>query len=334
MGITIKELSEISGYSTATISRVISGNGNVKKETKEAIEKLLVEYNYRTNAMELRNKSTNNKTIMLLVGDLDNWYYMELIRVLNKKIWEEDYIPIVAYTDNQIELEEEYVRLALLKNYAGLIFLNVRGNERLKEILNINQCPIVFLNRKIKLSSFDTVCSDNYHGGYEATSYLISKGHKRIGHLMGSVYSNTAFERRRGYEDAMHDCGLVVTENSILYGDLNYKSGYECGEQVVKSGLNFTALFCSGYQMMEGMLDAFTDYGVSVPGDISLISFDETPTTKRKNITTVCTDPEKMGVTAVNLLVDRIKDRSQDGSTIQLGTKMRIRGSVKDLTRG
>ena len=221
MGITIKELSEISGYSTATISRVISGSGHVKKETKEAVEKLLVEYNYRTNAMELRNKSSDNRSVMILVGDLDNWYYMEAVRVLNKKLWENEYIPIIAYTDNQIGLEEEYVRLALLKNYAGLIFINVRGNERLKEILNMNQCPVVFLNRKIKLSSFDTVCSDNYHGGYQATSYLISKGHKRIGHLMGSMYSNTAYERRRGYEDAMNDCGLVVTESSILHGDLD-----------------------------------------------------------------------------------------------------------------
>lgn len=331
MGITIKELSEISGYSAATISRVISGNGKVKKETKEAIEKLLVEYNYRTNAMEIRKKTTNSKTVLILVGDLDNWYYMETVRVLNKNLWEQELIPIVAYTDNQIELEEEYVRLALLKNYAGIIFINVRGNEKLKEILSLNGCPVVFLNRKIKLSSFDTVCSDNYHGGYQATSYLISKGHKKIGHLRGSAYSNTAFERRRGYEDAMNDNGLVVTENSILNGDLTYSSGYSCGEQVVKSGLDFTALFCSGYQMMEGMLDAFTDYGVRVPEDISIISFDETPTTKRRNITTVSTDPEKMGTMAVKLLIDRMKDAGTAASTIQLETKLHIRKSVKDL---
>ncbi len=333
MGITIKELSKISGYSTATISRVISGTGSVKKETKEAIEKLLVEYNYRTNAMEIRKKTTNNKTIMILVGDLDNWYYMELVRVLNRQIWEKEYIPIVAYTDNQIELEEEYVRLALLKNYAGVVFMNVRGGDRLKEILKMNQCPVVFLNRGIKLASFDTVCNDNYHGGYQATTYLISKGHKRIGHLMGSLYSKTALERRHGYEDAMRDNGLIVTENSILLGDLNYKSSYKCGEDVVKAGLDFTALFCSSYQMMEGILDAFMDYGVRVPEDISMICFDETPTTKRKNITTVCTDPDKMGTTAIKLLTERIKDGEKEASTVYLETKMRIRGSVKDLNR-
>ena len=72
MGITIKELSEISGYSCATISRVLSNKGNVKDETREAIEKLLIEHNYRTNVMEIRSSESKKKTIMIIIGDLDN----------------------------------------------------------------------------------------------------------------------------------------------------------------------------------------------------------------------------------------------------------------------
>lgn len=331
MGITIKELSELSGFSTATISRVISGKGSVKEETKKEIEKLLIEHNYRTNAMEIRKKTTNDKTIMILVGDLDNWYLMELTRVLNRYIWEEGYIPMIAYTDNHLETESEYVRLALLKNYAGIVFMNVRGNENLRDILKNNECPVVFLNRGIKLSSFDTVCNDNYYGGYRATEYLIKKGHKRIGFLMGNQYSTAVDERKRGYEDAMRHNGLVVTGNSILIGDANYEGNYKCGEKMIKSGLDFTALFCGNYQMTEGLLDALIDYGVRVPNDISIISFDETPTTRRRKITTVCTDPEKMGKTALKLLLDRIKDRTKEGSTIYLGTKLRERDSVKNI---
>lgn len=329
MGITIKELSRLSGYSTATISRVISGSGHVKKETREAIEKLLVEYHYRTNAMEIRQKTMSSKTVMIVTGDLDNWYYMEIIRVLSQYLRDRDYVPIMAYSANQKELEEEFVRLALLENYAGIVFMNVRGNERLKEILECNQCPVVFLNRGMKLASFDTVCNDNYHGGYQATSYLIQKGHKRIGHLMGSRYSNTAVERRRGYEDAMRDNGLPVTENNILLGDISYASGYECGKKMIRAGLDFTALFCSSYQMVEGLLDVFADYGVQVPDDISLVGFDETPFTKRREITTVCTDPDKMGKTAGKLLVSRIEGEKEETSTIYLETKMRERKSVK-----
>lgn len=331
MGVTIKQLSEMSGFSTATISRVISGSGSVKKETREAIEKLLVENNYRTNAMDLRKKRVKSKTILILTGDLDNWYYMEIIRRLTGYIEDSDYIPLVAYTGNQIDKEEEYVHMAIAEEYAGIAFMNVRGSENLKKILEANQFPVVFLNRRLKAGAFDTVCNDNYRGGYEATAYLIRKGHKRIGHLMGSMYSNTAIERRRGYEDAMRDHGLVVTENSILFGDQNYRSSYQCGEKIIKSGLDFTALFCSTYQMTEGLLDAMIDYGVHVPEDISIIGFDETPAMRRKMINTVCTDPEKMGCTAWKLLYERINSIEKETSIIYLETRMRERNSVKEL---
>lgn len=331
MGITIKELSELSGFSTATISRVITDQGNVKKETKEAIEKLLIEYNYRTNVMDIKRKNMSSKMIMILTGDLDNWYYMEIIRIMEQYIREHEYIPMIAYSGNSLELEGEYVRLALVENYAGIIFMNVRGGEKLKNILETHQCPVVFLNRGIKLATFDTVCNDNYQGGYKATTYLIRKGHKKIGHLMGSSFSETAQNRRRGYEDAMRDNGLVVTANSIFSGNIDYQSGYDCGQKIIKSGLDFTALFCSSYQMTEGLLDAFIYYGLKVPEDLSLISFDETPSTKRAGVTTVCTEPEKMGRIAVGLLMNRIADRERDATTVYLETKMNERNSVKIL---
>lgn len=331
MKVTIKELAELSGFSTATISRVISGSGNVKKETREAIEKLLVEYNYRTNVMDLRKKRVNNRTIMILTGDLDNWYYMETIRKLTQCIRNEEYIPLIAYSNNEIDREEGYVRMAIAEEYAGIVFMNVRGSDNLKKLLKANQQPVVFLNRRLKLGTFDTVCNDNYRGGYQATDYLIRKGHTRIGHLMGSVYSHTAIERRRGYEDAMRDHGLVVTGNSILFGDQDYMSSYKCGERMIKSGINFTALFCGTYQMTEGLLDAMTDYGVRVPEDISIIGFDETPTMERKMINTVCTDPEKMSRAAWKLLKGRIQDSTKEMSMIYLETKMRERNSVREL---
>ena len=73
MGITIKELAEISGYSAATISRVIANKGNVKEETRKAIEKLIIEHNYRTNVMDLRSSEQNMRLIMIVVGELANF---------------------------------------------------------------------------------------------------------------------------------------------------------------------------------------------------------------------------------------------------------------------
>jgi len=331
MGITIKELSEISGFSTATISRVISKQGNVKEETKIAIEKLLIEHNYRSNILDLKKSEFSRRTIMIIVGDLDNWYYMESIRAVNHHLLEKGYVPIIGFSNNEIELEEKYVQVALQENYAGIAFINVRGNDNLQKILERNDCPVVFLNREIKLASFDAVCSDNYHGGYMATSYLIEMGHKKIGHLMGSIYSNTASERRRGYEDAMRNRGLVVTENSVYHGDLDWKSGYKFGEILIQKGLDYTAIFSSGYQMAEGLLRALSDYGVKVPEDISIVTFDSTPATKKENLTTACAEPEKIGKTAVELLVKRIEGETREAQKVYFESKILVGASVRKL---
>ena len=211
MGITIKELSEISGYSCSTISRVITNKGNVKKETQDAIENLLMKHDYRTNIMELRSLERKQKNILIVVGDLNNYFYTELIRLIKTEALKNAYMPLIAFSEDSISEEEEYVNMAIKECYAGIMFINVRGEKHLSKILKQSQIPTVFLNRGIRFSDFETVTSDNYQGGYIATSYLIEMGHKKIGHIMGHVYSEAAQERRRGYEDAMEHAHLCVS---------------------------------------------------------------------------------------------------------------------------
>lgn len=331
MGITIKELSEISGYSCSTISRVITNKGNVKEETRKAIEKLLAEHEYRTNIMELRKAEADVPKIMVIVGDLDNWYYMETVRVIKHQLLDTDYTPVIGYSDNDIAEEEKYVRIALNDGYAGIIFVNVRGGQELAQLLEDNGIPVVFLNRGIKFAPFDSVCNDNYQGGYIATEYLIGMGHKKIGHLMGSLYSNTALERRRGYEDAMRDRGLVVTANSIHNGDLKSESGYQYGETLIKKGLDYTAVFCGNDLMAVGLLEAMADYGVKVPEKLSIVCFDDTLLAKRAKLTAIGAEPLKMGRTAVENLLSRIKGDEADAKTVFYKPRITIRESVQRL---
>ncbi|MDD3219027.1 MAG: LacI family DNA-binding transcriptional regulator [Lachnospiraceae bacterium] len=329
MGITIKELSEISGYSTATISRVISNKGNVKESTRKEITNLLLKYNYRTSMMEVHKSAVNNRTIMVIVGDMNNWYYMEIFKIISGIAVKNDYFTIIAYTDNNLEMEELYLNVAISEKYAGVIFMNVRGGDKIRDLLKENDFPAAFLNRGIKHAYFNTVINDNYQGAYQATEYLIKAGHKKIGHLAGSYFSHTAAERYRGYTDAMHDNGLVVTKNSIYQGNIDWKSGYTFGQEMIKKNLDFTALFISAYQMTEGLLDCFMEYGVNIPEDISIISFDETPDMKRHDITTICAEPEKMGRTAMNLLMEQIHDHKAERKSIQFEPVLNIRKSVK-----
>ena len=322
----------MSGYSTATISRVITNKGNVRPETKEAIEKLLLEQNYRTNIMELRQARRKNTTIMIITGDIDNWYYMELIRALSRALDKEGFSTLIAYTDNQTDKEERFLQTAIEEDYAGAVFMNVSGSENIKEILLKEQFPVVFLNRGIKLAYFNTVCNDNYHGAYQATTYLIRKGHKRIGHLMGSVFSPAAIERRRGFSEAMEDHGILITDHTIYQGHYNWESGYEYAEYIIKKHLDFTAVFLGNYQMTEGFQECMHIYGMRIPEDISILCFDETPSMRRGKITTICADPQKMSNSAIELLLAEINGDTSGTKRIFQEPVLIERESVKQLS--
>jgi len=331
MGITIKELSELSGYSCATISRVLSNKSNVKKETREAIEKLLIEHNYRTNVMELRNAQAKSKTIMIIVGDLDNSYYIKLIKTIQEEAGQRGYVTLIAFSRNSIEEEASFVNIAIGERYAGIIFMNVRGGEELAAGLKESEIPVVFLNRSVRFSDFDSVTSDNYQGGYMITSYLIEMGHKKIGHIMGQSYSMAARERRRGYEDAMREGKLCVTDNSVLVGELNYDSGYACGEQLVKKGLDYTAVFCGNDLMAVGFVDALKDCGVKIPEDISVVCYDDTFFSERHGLTVVGAEAEKLAVKAVSLLLSKIEGEKTEGASVVYRPKIIVRRSVKKI---
>ena len=331
MGITIKELSEISGYSITTISRVISNKGNVKKETKEAVQELLVQYNYRTNVMDFLKSEQSSKIIMIILGVLDNFYYSSLIRIIKEKTEEYGYSILIGYTDNSLEEEEKYVRMAMKEQYAGIIFMNVRGGAKLAELLNTGSIPVVFLNRGIRFAEFDAVTSDNYRGGYMITSYLIEMGHKKIGHLMGNTYSTVAQERRRGFEDAMNEARLPITKNSVYIGELNYESGYKYGEYIVKHGLNFTAVFCGNDQMAIGLMQALSESGVSVPGDVSVVCYDDTRYARDSGLTTVGAEPAKLGGKAVEILLAKINGEQMESGTVVYRPYISERSSVKRL---
>lgn len=331
MGITIKELSEISGYSQSTISRVITNKGNVKKETRQDIEQLLRKYDYRTNIMELRASGKIRSTVMVIVGDLHNWYYMEMISELNKILKAHEYTPMIGFSDNDQQLQNEYVQKAYDENYAGIIFLNVVDGEDLKGLLTRKKCPVVFLNRNVKSMDMDTICTDNYKGGYLATSYLIEMGHRKIVHLTGTMYSATTFERMRGYEEAMKAAKLPVTNSNIYYGNLKSDSGYEFGVDYVKKGLDFTAVFCGNDLMAMGFMEAMRDFGINIPEDVSVICYDDTPLVAngRIRMTTVGVEPSRMAKGAVELLLGKINGEEQDARTILYSPHLSQRDSVK-----
>lgn len=330
MSITIKQLSGISGFSTATISRVIAGGDRVKPETKEAVERLLEEYQYRTNIMELRSRARKKKTILVIVGNLETAWHTEQIRVIRARMLEAGYTTLIGFTDNLVEEEEHMVKLAREEGYAGLCIINVRGGDRLQALLQQYDIPVVFLNREIKFSNFDVVIGDKYMEGYIVTRYLTQKNHRRIGYVQGDYYASALQERLRGYQDAMVDGKAIITKNSVLMEESSYAGGYAAGKQMIEKGLDYTALVCSTESMVLGLVTALRDYGVRIPEDVSVVSCDDGFYTRYFQITVAGgVNPDMTARKACELLLKRLDDSEAKSETVVYRPEIIERSSVR-----
>ena len=160
----------------------------------------------------------------------------------------------------------------------------------------------------LKFASNNHFGVDNYRGGYVATKYLIDAGHRRIIHLAGIATSVVAQDRLLGFHDAMIDANLPYSSESIFQGNLLKESGEELGRWLASTPTDFTAVFVCNDLMAVGLLNSLLEQGISVPEDMSIISFDTTPLAKnaRVNLTTVGFDSYEMGKAAGEIVYQRI----------------------------
>ena len=326
---TIHELATMSGYSAATISRVLNNKPNVNPETRAAVEKLLIESGYGANIYDFRQNNLNQKTVMIVVGDLHNWYYIRMVELLTDLLKEKEFDTVIGYTGNRVEDELRCIDRAFVNHYYGMIFLNVCGKEKTASRLEERHIAAVFLNRAIPFANYDTVLIDNYEGSYLITKYLIQMGHRRIAHLTGSPYSNTTRERTRGFQDAMASGKLSITENTVFIGDLKYASGHTFGDLLIQKGFDFTAVLCDNDLMAEGLYDSVTGGGLRIPEDLSIVCFDETPHSSRCGLTTVSVEPVRMCRKAAELLFQRVNRPESDIEHILHKPTVIYRKSVK-----
>lgn len=316
MKLTIKDLSKLSGYSVSTISRVLANSGNVKEETRQEIERLLVEHNYRSGSFGARISKTIQKIVMVVVNDLSNEFYLETIHKIQAVCNAAGYLPLVGISNSVAEMEEKYVITAQDMALAGIILMTPMETDNLRRLISASNTPVVLVNRYMRSMDLDVVCIDNYRGGYLATEHLIQRGAQHICHVAGPQNSSASRDRRRGFEDALQDYALPVSSNDIYQGDLLRSGGRAFAEHFIADSADYDGIFFANDMMAAGFIDVARQKGIRIPEDVSVVCFDDSPavTEGPVPVTTVSIDGEILGEEAAKILLRRI-DGSESKTT-------------------
>lgn len=275
---SLQTISERTGYSISTVSRVLSGKGEqyrISQRTIDVIRKEAEKCNYTPDliAKGLRTRRTN--TIGLTVPSIDNPFFSNLASIITNNLKGYGYNILLADSMESETMETEALNSFLSRKVDGIIAVPVGTSpERLEAISK--SVPVVLIDRYFPDTSLPYVCTDNYYGGYTATSHLIDRGFKRLLAIQGVLSSMPNKERMRGFIDAVEKAKTSGKEiRYTVTGDsFSIDNGYSATIQSLSGDNPPDAIFAFSTTILLGALTAIREKGLRIPDDIGIISFD------------------------------------------------------------
>ncbi len=287
------------------------------------------------------SNSTSNYTavksnyLALVIPKLDS-YCGNIVREILKAAENYNYHVVVKYSDGVSETEEQILsEISKVPEIMGVILFPSDNNTCGIELLSykVHNYPIVIVDRVYKEVEFDSICHDNYQGAKDAVSYLIRKGHSKIGFISKSISNVTSREERyQGYMAAMMEANKRIRIESVQTND-NMVLVNVLKEYLVNND-SLTAVFCSDDYIAVYLYYAAGELGKAVPGDLSIMGFTDNNILNYipLKMTTVKQPVEELGTQAVEVLMDKIADSSRAPRTIRIKTEIIERDSVKDIS--
>ncbi|MCT4543412.1 MAG: LacI family transcriptional regulator [Vallitalea sp.] len=342
--ITIRDIAMRANVSSTTVSRVLNNSGYVKDTTKKKILNAIKELNYVPNAVA-RSLSINKTNIIgVMVPDLNNPFFTEVVQGISNVADEND-LNIILCDSNENFLEKEIKYLKMLKEQRirGLIITPTseenKYNSMYLSLLEDLGIPIVLVDRDVKHSSFDGVFIDNVKGAHEGTEALIKSGHKYIAIIAGPNTSKPGRDRLVGYKKALNSYDIPIKDKYIMHGNFKLQSGYELTMKLMEMEVPPTAIFSSNNLMTLGCVKALRRLNLKIPEDIALIGFDEIEIFNilDLNISVISRPTHEMGKLAMKILLEKINKESSDDSPTKrliLSPKLLLKGSEKYNFKG
>jgi LacI family transcriptional regulator len=326
---TIYDVGNRAGVSVATVSSVINNSSYVSPELRQRVEAAIRELNYSPNLLARGLARQKTLTLGVLVPDIANFFFPELVRGVEDKAKEAGYTIILGNSDNQLAKEEVYLRLFLSKRVDGIVLVKAPGemSSSLSKTLRKTGPPIVLLDREHAALAADTVVADDFGGGSLATRHLLELGHKRIGIIRGISGASTTQERFRGYQAALQECHVKLNPDLIVDGDYGIESGYAAGTALLRQ--KPTAVFVTNYMMTIGLLRAIEEQKIACPRDISIVSYDDFVWNDffSPRLTCVAQPKYMLGFKAAETLISRIQGKHKRPRKEVLENKLQVRAS-------
>jgi DNA-binding LacI/PurR family transcriptional regulator len=331
----IKDIAREAGVSTATVSHVINKTKYVTDETREKVQEAIKKFNYHPNAHAQMLALGKSKIIGLLVSDISNPFFPEIIKSVEAAVIEAGYDLILLNTNYDVERAIEDVHRLIQMKVAGIVLMISEFDDSLIEIARRKKTSFVFHDLGTVGEKMSNVILDYAVGIDEAVQHLVSLGHKNIAHIAGSheIYSGRV--REQAFLDAMKKHFPKAKSPKIYEGDFRFEGGRSAAYQMLQEKNLPTAVVVANDLMALGAMQEFKSTGLQIPQDISIIGFDDIAFAALADppLTTVCSPRIEIGRRAVEALMLTVDRPHQQGIEVRIPTYLIKRNSTAPPSR-
>jgi LacI family transcriptional regulator len=333
----IKELAGILNLSVTTVSRVLNGKADVYRistATSNRVMNAARELNYFPNIIARGLKLERTDTLGLIIPDVANPFFASIAKTVEIESRKNGYSLILCDSLDDIDTEMELIQLLAGRKVDGIIIAPVgMSSTHIKEIQQ-SGIPIIVIDRYFPDGKIPYITSDNYKGAFKAVEHMILSGHKKIACIQGIKGISANTDRVKGYLDALAQYDISVDRSLIVGDNFGEENGYIQARILLNNKNRPTAILALSNLISIGIMRAISEIGLSIPDDISLVSFDEQPYSAflASPMTTIEQRREEIGKMAVSILTSLIKKESiYEDVNIMLEPRLIIRKSVKNL---
>ncbi len=324
---TVRSISERAGVSASTVSRALTGDARISEKTRAAILAIAREEGYTPNASARTLVTRRSGLIGFVMGEATNPFYPEMLERLTVQL-DARGLRLMLLHVGASPLEAQTARALLQYQMDGVLIASAQLSSSAADICARHHVPMVMINRVARVRSCAVLCH-NRAGGRLVGDLLVEAGHRRIAFVAGRPDTSTSEEREAGLLEALAAHGQAL--HTRREGHYTYQGGFAAARELLATGQPPDAVFAANDVMALGIIDAVRQAGLRVPGDVSVVGFDDIQAASwpAYDLTTIAQPVDAMIERALDLLLERMGDPALPGEDVYIHGQLRRRGSAR-----
>ncbi|WP_339056495.1 DNA-binding transcriptional regulator CytR [Candidatus Regiella endosymbiont of Tuberolachnus salignus] len=328
--LTMKNVAEIAGVSTATVSRTLMKPEKVSSDTRKKVEQAVVKAGYYPNALCRNVKHRKSHNILVIVPDISDPFFLEIIQGIKETALDHSYLIIIVDCVQQIWSKKTIIDLTISKKIAGMLLLGANLPFDITKEQQPNLPPMVMANEFVPELELSTVHIDNLSAAFQAVNYLYKLGHQHIACVAGLETMPLSYYRLQGYIQALRRNNIAIKNEYIVRAHCSYESGIKAFATLMALPYAPTAIFFYSDIMAVGAIWQAKQLGLRIPQDVSLIGFDNLKCSQYCDppLTTVAQPSYQIGQKVMLLLLDQLAGKRAKTGSHLLDYELIIRKST------